>query len=145
VSAAGTRLHAAAGAAGAVTFAAVGLVFVAMPGRVLAFFDALSGRAGLATSAGAGSADRFWLVLAAAYMYVVTVLAWSMFRRPAEPVYPRLLAHAKLASAALSLAAFAIVVPHLILLANFLVDGAIGAAALVLWRRCARAAEGPAA
>jgi hypothetical protein len=134
------RLHAAAGAAFAVAFAAVGLLFLALPGQVLAFFDTLSRRIGLAGFAAAP--DRFWLVLAAAYMYVVTALAWSMFRRPADPVYPRLLAHAKLCSAALSLAAFALGWPHLIYLANGVVDGAIGLVALALWRRCAREAVG---
>ncbi len=136
MSAEARRLHAAAGAAGAVAFAAVGLLFLALPGEVLAFFDGLSRRTGLA--AFPGPADRFWLALAAAYMYVVTVLAWSMFRRPADPVYPWLLAHAKLCSAALSLAAFALYVPHLAFLANGVVDGVIGAGALALWRRCAR-------
>ena len=135
------RLHAAVGATCAVAFAAVGLLFLALPGSVLGFFDALSQRWGLA--AFRGPVDRFWLVLAAAYMYVVTVLAWSMFRRPDDPVYPRLLAHAKLCSAALSLGAFALVVPHLIFLANGVVDGAIGVLALALWRRCAREAPAP--
>jgi hypothetical protein len=138
VSAAAPRLHAAAGAVLAVAFAATGTLFVALPGGVLALFDGLSRRAGLA--AFTGPADRFWLVLAAAYMYVVTLLAWSMFRQPTDPVYPRLLAHAKLCSAALSLAAFALAVPHLIFLANGVVDGAIGLVAVALWRRCAREA-----
>ena len=138
MSVASSRLQAAVGAVGAVAFAAVGLLVLALPSAVLGFFDGLSRRIGLA--AFPGPVDRFWLVLAAAYMYLVTVLAWSMFRRPAEAVYPRLLAHAKLCSAALSLAAFAFVVPHLIFLANGVVDGAIGVLALVLWRRCAREA-----
>ncbi len=136
-----TRLHAAIGAAFAVSFAAVGLLFLVLPAGFLAFADALSRRTGLA--AFPGPVDRFWLVLASAYMYVVTVLAWAMFRRPADPVYPRLLAHAKLASAALSLGSFALVVPHLLFLANAAVDGAIGLAALALWRRCVRAAGTP--
>ena len=92
------RLHAVLGAALAAAFAAVGLLFVVIPGGVLRFFDALSRRAGFAPFP--GPLERFWLVLAAAYMYVVTVLAWFMFRRPEDPAYPRLLAHAKLASAA---------------------------------------------
>lgn len=128
------RWHRAAGAAFAVAFASVGLVFLVHPGGVLTWFDTWSRRSGLAVFA--GPAERFWLVLAAAYMYVVTVLAWSMFRRPGDPVYPRLLAHAKLCSAALSFAAFGLYVPHLIFLANGIVDSAIGAAALVLWRHC---------
>ncbi len=138
MSGSGRSVRAAIGAACAAAFAAVGLLFVAAPGRVLAFFDTLSPRAGLAAFPGAP--DRFWLVLAAAYMYVVTVLAWSMFRRPDDPVFPRLLAHAKLGSAALSLAAFALYVPHLIFLTNAVVDGAIGVTALLLWRSCRREA-----
>ncbi len=134
------RLQAAIGAAFAVAFAAVGVLFLAIPGQLLAWFDSLSRRVGLAAFPAAP--DRFWLVLAASYMYVVTVLAWSMFRRPAEPVYPRLLAHAKLCSAVLSLAAFAAYAPHLVLLANGVVDAAIGLVALALWRGCAREAAG---
>lgn len=136
MTAASRRWRAAIGAGFAVAFAAVGLLFLAVPGAVLAFCDALSRRTGLA--AFPGPVDRFWLILAAAYMYVVTVLAWSLFRRPDDPVYPRLLAHAKLGSAALSLAAFALYAPHLLFLANGIVDGAIGIAAAVLWRSCAR-------
>ncbi len=137
------RLHAAFGAACAAAFALAGAAFVVLPGAVLRWFDALSRHAGFAPFP--GPLERFWLILAAAYMYVVTALAWSMYRRPDEPVYPRLLAHAKLASAALSLAAFVLLAPHLLFLANAAVDGAIGAVALVLWRRCARAAEATAA
>lgn len=139
MNAASRRWHRAAGAAFAVAFASVGLLFLLLPGALLAFFDALSRASGLA--AFPGPVDRFWLILACAYMYVVTALAWSMFRRPDEPAYPRLLAHAKLCSAALSLAAFAVYSRHLIFLANGVVDGAIGVAALALWRRCAREAE----
>jgi hypothetical protein len=133
------RLHSTIGAALAAAFAAAGLVFVVAPGSVLRFVDALSRHAGFAPFP--GPLERFWLVLAAAYMYVVTVLAWFIFRRPEDPAYPRLLAHAKFASAALSLAAFVILAPHLILAANAVVDGAIGLVAVWLWRRCASPAE----
>ena len=136
------RLHSTVGAALAAVFAVVGLLFVVVPASVLRFFDVLSRHAGFAPFP--GPLERFWLVLAAAYMYVVTVLAWFMFRRPEDPAYPRLLAHAKLASAALSLAAFVLLAPHLILLANAVADGAIGLVAVWLWRRCAGPAQGAA-
>jgi len=136
VSARPQRLRALAGLGFAVAFAAVGALFLAVPGGVLAFADGLSRRAGLAGFPAAG--DRFWLVLAGAYMYVVTVLAWGMWRHPDDPAHPRLLAHAKLASAGLSVAAFIIYLPHLVFLANGAVDGAIGLAALALARQARR-------
>ncbi len=131
------RLRAAIGALLAATFGAAGLLFLFRSGQVVAWFDRLSWRVGL--SAPPPRFGSLWLVLAVAYMYVVTVLAWGIWRHPAEPLYPRLLAHAKLCSAALSAAAFALTIPHLIFLANALVDGALGLLALALWRSCRRA------
>ena len=72
--------------------------------------------------------------LAVAYMYVVTSLAWMMYRRPTEPIWPALLAHAKLASAAVSFLLLVLHGPYLAYLANGVVDGAIGAAVLLLRR-----------
>jgi hypothetical protein len=135
------RRRAQTGAVLAALFAATGLAFLLWPGGLLRGLDAWSRALGLAGGAPAGGG--FWTVLAVAYMYVVTVLAWGIRRHPAEPLYPRLLTHAKLASAALSLALFALVTPHLALLANGLVDGALGVLALELWRSC-RAGPEPA-
>jgi hypothetical protein len=56
----------------AVAFAVVGLAFLLAPSGVVAAFDSLSLRAGLAP---AGPAAGFYLVLAVAYMYLVTLLA----------------------------------------------------------------------
>jgi hypothetical protein len=131
------RRRAQTGALLAALFAATGLAFLLWPGGVLQRLDDWSRSVGLAGGAPVGGG--FWTVLAVAYMYVVTVLAWGIRRHPAEPLYPRLLAHAKLASAALSLALFALVTPHLAFLANGLVDGALGALALALWRSCGAA------
>ncbi len=122
----------------AVTFAAVGLVFLLAPGAVLNVLDrvaALTGRPGMpAADADAG----LFRALAVAYMYFVTLLAWMMFRRPAEPVWPALLAHAKLASAIVSLFFYVGRAPYLVFAANGIVDGAIGLIALLLWRRAIR-------
>jgi hypothetical protein len=122
-------------------FALVGAAFLTVPGVVLSFFDAWSARAGLATSA--GEPAELYVVLAGAYMYLVTLLAWSMFRHPRDAGPARLLVHAKLASAVLSFGIFFLRQPHLVLLVNGVVDGAIGALVVLLLRlRRAPAARG---
>lgn len=113
----------------AVVFAAVGVVFLVIPGRVIAFFNGLWGPLGFPPAAGPDA--PFFVVLAAAYMFVVTVLAWNSGAHPEVPVFPRLLAMAKAASSLLSFGYFALRAGHLILLVNGVVDGAI--ALLVLW------------
>jgi hypothetical protein len=134
------RRRAAIGAALAVAFAATGLLFLLRPAAVLAWFD----RFAPGPTLPAGPERPFWLVLAGAYMYLVTLLAWQIHRHPTDATYPRLLAHAKWGSAALSLAACVLVAPRPIFVANALVDGALGAVALFLWRACARAPAPPA-
>lgn len=116
----------------AVAFAAVGLLFLVSPDSVLIFFNGFSGYCGLpqAPLPGAG----FYLVLAAAYMYLVTLLAGLMYRQPEQNIYPFLLAHAKLASSLLSLGLFLMHQPYLIYFTNFVVDGFIGVAALALMK-----------
>lgn len=126
----------------AVVFAVVGALFLIIPGETLAFFNALSRRLGLAE----GPAGRsFFVVLAGAYMYVVTVLAWQMFRRPEDKAYPLLLGQAKLASAVLSFLMFAVQAPWLIYLVNGAVDGALGLLVLALRRRIGAGGPGPGA
>ena len=117
----------------AVSFAAVGLLFLLLPGGVLAFFNTLSTPLGFREAPAAGF--PFYLVLASGYMYVVTLLAGLMFRRPENEAYSRLLVHAKLATALLSLGFFVFHQPYLIYLVNFLVDGLIGLGVLALLRR----------
>lgn len=113
----------------AVVFAAVGGVFLLLPGRMLAFFNSLSRGLGMIEGP---TGISFFVALAGAYMYVVTVLAWRMFRSPGERIYPRLLVQAKLASAVLSLLLFALLAPWLIFLVNGVVDGALGFAVLAI-------------
>jgi hypothetical protein len=117
----------------AIVFAAVGMLFLLLPGTVLAFFNDLSLTFGL----GASSVDGLdlYLVLAGSYMYVVTLLAWGIYRAPENPVYPVLLVNAKLASAALSLIFFFTTDRALIYLVNGLVDGSLGAAVLLMFLR----------
>ncbi len=123
----------------AVVFAVVGAIFLIIPGETLAFFNALSRRLGLAE----GPVGRsFFGVLAGAYMYVVTALAWLMYRHPRERIYPLLLGQAKVASAVLSFLLFAVHAPWLVYLANGVVDGALGVLALGLYLRAKPAAGG---
>lgn len=120
----------------AVVFAAVGLTFLFAPEQVLILFNIFSALLGMPQSP--VLVPGFYLILAAAYMYLVAVLAFFMYRHPGERIYPMLLAHAKLASAALSLYLFALQQPYLIYITNAVVDGFIGFAALVLYRQVGR-------
>lgn len=123
----------------AVVFAVVGAIFLVIPGETLAFFNTLSRHVGLAE----GPVGRsFFGVLAAAYMYVVTALAWLMYRHPQDKVYPLLLGQAKIASAVLSFLMFAVHAPWLIYLVNGIVDGGLGLVVLALYFRAKAAAGG---
>jgi hypothetical protein len=117
------------GAVLAAVFAAVGLVFLLIPSGVVSFFNRISAPWGF-PPAPAGEPGLF-VLLAVAYMTVVTALAWGMARRPGEAVRPRLLALAKIASAVLSLGFFVLRSGALIFLLNAVVDGSIGG--FVLW------------
>lgn len=126
----------------AAVFAAVGLVFLVAPGVVAALFDSL-GRAVGARGAPPGDVDSGLLrALAVTYMYVVTLLAWMMYRRPAQATWPALLAHAKLASAVISFLLLVLDGFFLAYLVNGIVDGAIGAAVLLLRSRAAAGRRG---
>lgn len=126
------RLYRTVAAAFCAAFAIVGLLFLLAPGALFALLDDWSARLGLARLPGAGAG--YFVVLAVAYMYVVTVLAWRMARDPADPEPPRLLLHAKGASTILSFGMFFLATPHLAFLANGLVDGTLWVALLLLAR-----------
>ncbi len=116
----------------AAVFAIVGGIFFAFPRGTLEFFNAVSRRVGMVE----GPVEpTFFGALAAAYMFVVTVLAWRMSRSPGERIYPLLLAQAKLASAALSFLLFAAQARWLIYLANGIIDAALGVVALAMYFR----------
>lgn len=120
----------------AVLFAAVGIIFLVLPAGVIGFFNRLSGPLGMKPAPLTG--HQFFLILAVAYMYVVTGLAWSMFRHPGEKIYPLLLVQAKAASSLLSFLFFILHRPFLIYLVNGIVDGAIAVLVLVLFSRVRR-------
>jgi hypothetical protein len=118
----------------AVTFAVVGLIFVAIPAKVLAAFNWLA--AGLGWPESTTEAHTLYLALALGYMYLVTLLAWEMARHPDVRVFPWLLVQAKAASAVVCFGLFVLQEQYLLYLANFVVDGAI---ALFVWWLCLRA------
>jgi len=138
---AAARLYRPAGLLMAVTFSVVGLIFLFYPDDVLGFFDALSPRIGLPP---VGEAAGFYLILAVAYMYVVTLLAAGMFLRPANATLPVLLINAKAASAILSFGFFAFRQPALIYLANGVVDGLIAVGVLAIYWGAHRISHEPA-
>lgn len=111
-----------------VIFAVVGFVFLFYPNAVLIFFNSLSRHWGWAPSPVQGAS--FYLTLAAAYMYLVTVLAFQMYRHPEENIYPSLLAQGKLASSLFSIFLFLTEQHYLVYFANFVIDGCIGLASL---------------
>lgn len=124
------------------TFAVVGIIFLAIPGKVLAAFNWLAAGIGWPESTTAGY--TLYLALAAAYMYMVTLLAWQIARHPEERTWPALLVHAKVASAVVCLALFALQEQYLLYLANFVVDGAIAVFVALLCLRQATAQPGAA-
>lgn len=76
---------------------------------------------------------NFYIALAVAYMYLVALLAFLMYRHPENRYFPLLLANGKFASSLLSLFIFAVHQPFLILAVNCVVDGLIGVAALIFY------------
>jgi hypothetical protein len=112
----------------AAVFAAVGLIFFLTPGGVIGFFNTLSPRFGMKADPDFG--NHFYVVISAAYMYLVTFFALQMARHPESKTYPSLLLQAKCASSLLSFGMFFSRSPYLIILANGIVDGAI---AILVW------------
>jgi hypothetical protein len=119
------RLYRAAALAMTAGFVIVGVLFLAVPDGVLTFFNRLSGPLRLPEAPPLG--HPFFLVLASGYMYLVSLLAWLMFRHPENRMFPLLLAQGKLVTSLLSLIFFIFHRPFLICLANFFIDGLIAA------------------
>lgn len=115
----------------AVLFACVGIIFLLMPSGVIGFFNTISKPLRMKPAPLTGY--QFFLILTAAYMYIVTLLAWSMFRHPVNKTYPLLLTHAKAASSLLSFLFFLFHQPFLIYLANGIIDGAIAVLVFALY------------
>ena len=106
-----------------VVFAAVGVLFLFWPASVAQFFNTLARNWGLPQSP--IPSPSLYTALAAAYMYVVTLLALGMYCRPEVRAYSLLLIQAKSASAVLSIILCFTGVVQIILIINAIVDGAI--------------------
>jgi hypothetical protein len=126
------RLYKTFSLAAASIFAVVGFIFLFFPDSALIFFNSISSYTGLPESPVNGFG--FYLILASAYMYLVALIAYLMFRYPGQKIYPLLLANAKIASSLISIYLFLTHQHYLIYLANFVIDGFIGAAAIFFTR-----------
>jgi hypothetical protein len=116
----------------AVIFAVVGLLFLLLPNGAPAFFNSVSPFFKLPQPP--VQDFGFYQILAAAYMYLVTLLAGLMYRFPENRAFIRLLIHAKSASSVISFILFIFHRNFLIYLANGVVDGLIAVGLLVLNR-----------
>jgi hypothetical protein len=122
-----------------VVFLIVGLIFLLFSGKVLVLFNTLSRHAGMISSPVEGV--DLYLALAVAYMYLVSLTAFLMYRHPFNPYFPLLLANGKTASSLLSLLLFAAQRPYLIFLVNFMIDGLIGITVWVLYAKLKRSLQ----
>ena len=121
----------------AAIFAVVGLIFLFFPDWALIFFNSISGYLRLPQAPLQGTG--FYLILASAYMYLVTLLAYLMYRHPEQKIYPFLLVQGKLASSVISIYLFFMHQHYLIYLANFIIDGFIGFVALYFFLKMKKA------
>jgi hypothetical protein len=119
-------------------FAITGILFLGLPDKVMVFFNILSSSFGMLPAPAIGWS--FFQILAVGYMYMVTILAFFMFKDPDNHYFPLFLMHAKLASSILSLAAFLLQSHYLIYLTNFIIDGVIGIVVLALYLKMRRTA-----
>jgi hypothetical protein len=127
------KIYSLAGIVLAIVFAITGLLFLFVPDQVLILFNTLSTSLGMPASPVTGW--NFYLILTVGYMYVVTVLAFLMYRYPENKYFPQLLAQAKIVSSLLSMALFLFHAHYLIYLSNFIIDGLIGIAVITLYVR----------
>lgn len=116
-----------------VIFAAVGIIFVTSPDGVLRFFNCLSPVFSLRPAPLTGY--NFYLILAASYMYMVSLLAFMMYRHPDNREFPLLLLNAKLASSIVSIALFVFQARFLIYAVNFVTDGSIALLVYLFYAR----------
>jgi hypothetical protein len=125
----------------AASFAVVGILFIAVPNGVLDVISDLGDSIGSFTTAPA-TVERLWLALGFAYMVVITGICLVV---QADPVRYRplllVLAAGKAASSLAALAFFAFDQDVFIYLLNFLVDGFLVGASLLLWSLTGRIGE----
>jgi FtsH-binding integral membrane protein len=116
-----------------IAFGIVGIVFLAIPAQVLGFFNDISLQFGLPESPAQGTS--FFLILAVAYMYLVCMLAFMMYKHPENSAFPLLLISGKSASSIASIL-FIVVYGHcLIYIVNAITDGSIALGVFLLSRK----------
>jgi hypothetical protein len=122
----------------ALTFAVVGILFIATPDSVISNVNSVGDSIGSFAS-GPKSEQKLWLGLAFAYMAVITGIALLVSTDVAR--YRPLLLVLAVGKAASSLAAGAFFVFHddvFIYLVNFVVDGSLVGTALLCWHLAGR-------
>jgi hypothetical protein len=128
----------------AVSFAVVGILFIAVPSGVLDTISDLGDSLGGFSRAPHGE-EQLWLALAFAYMVVI---AGICLVAQADPVRYRplllVLAAGKVASSLGSLGFYLFDDDVFVYLLNFLLDGFLAAAALWLWSLSGRIERAPA-
>lgn len=115
-----------------VVFVSVGALFLLWPEVPLSGLNSMAGRFGMGVSPVHGTG--FYSVMTSAYMAVVAILAFRIFRQPEIPHNSLLLAQAKMFSSLFSFGAFLLHRPDFILLANGFVDGGLALLALFIYR-----------
>jgi hypothetical protein len=117
----------------AVTFAVVGVLFIATPDGVIGTLDDVGNWLGSFPD-GPRTDEKFWLALGFAYMTVITGLAWviSLDPRRYRPML-LVLAAGKTASSLAAGAFFVFDREVFIYLANFVVDASLVGVALGCW------------
>jgi hypothetical protein len=115
-----------------IVFAIVGLIFLFIPDNVFFFFNSVSRFAGFPESPAQGFG--LYQILAVGYMYLVTLLAYFMYKYPKTTFFPLLLINGKSASALISFYLFFFHLQSLLLLTNGIVDGTIALGVLILYR-----------
>ncbi len=116
----------------AIVFGLVGLAFLFLNDDVVEFFNRISIPLGMERAQLGG--QHFYVILSVAYMYVVALLAFLMYRHPNDRFPPLILFNAKIASSLISFLMFFSHERLLIYLANGIVDGSIGLLVLVMYR-----------
>jgi Na+-driven multidrug efflux pump len=122
-----------------IIFAVVGLLFLFIPNEILRFFNNTSCYFGLPSTPLVGVS--FYLILAVGYMYLVTIVAYYMYRNPKNKIFPMLMANGKLASAFLSFYLCIMDKPYLVYITNGVVDGLIGLMALLFYNKLGKMKE----
>lgn len=116
-----------------IIFGIVGIMFLVIPAQVVSFFNAMSISYGLPASPTQGAS--FFLILAVAYMYLVSMLAFMMYRNPENSSLPVLLINAKSASSVVSVLLIIVHGACLIYIVNAITDGSIALGVFLLSRK----------